>query len=76
MESGDGGDYVIAIEELEKISAKGGITLRSTARSPKLVVANRKKLPAGPRHLPSANLISQISKSWKHPPKAPPPEHF
>ena len=44
MESGDGGGYVIGIEELEEqASAKGGRTLRSIARSSKLVVKNRKK---------------------------------
>ena len=54
MESGDGGDYVIGIEELEeKVWAKGGRTqLRSTTRSSKVVVKNRKKVPAGPRHIP------------------------
>ena len=36
LESGDGGGCVIGIEELEEqVSAKGGRTLRSTARSSK-----------------------------------------
>ena len=42
LESGDGGDYVIGTEDLEEqVSAKGGRTLQSTARSSKLVVKNR-----------------------------------
>ena len=49
LESGDG-DYVIGIEEREKqVSVNGGRTqLRSTARSSKLVVKNRKNSNAGP----------------------------
>ena len=43
LESGDGGDSAIGIEELEEqASAKGGRTqLRSTARSSNLVAKNR-----------------------------------
>ena len=53
LESGDGGDCVIGVEELkEQVWAKGGRTLRSTPRSSKLVVKSRKKVPAGPRHIP------------------------
>ena len=54
FEMGDSGDCVIGIEELEEqVSAKGGRTqLRSTARSSKLVMKNRKKVQAGPRHIP------------------------
>ena len=47
LESGDGGDCVIWIEELEEqVSERWQDTLRSTARSSKLAVKNRKKSPS------------------------------
>ena len=70
LESGDGEDYVMGIEELEEqVPSKGGRTRCGRpheARSLWWKIV--KKVPAGPRHIPWANFISQIAKSWKHPP--------
>ena len=54
LESGDGGDCVIGVEELEEqVSAKGGRTLGGRPHeSSRLVVKNRLKVPASPRHNP------------------------
>ena len=48
LESGDGGDCVIGVQELEEqVTAKaGGTQLRSTARRSKLVVKNRQRSPS------------------------------
>ena len=56
LESGDGGDYVMGIEELEEqVSAKGGRThcgQLHEARSLMLKIEkNRTQVPAGPRHI-------------------------
>ena len=54
LESGDGGGYVIGIEELEEqVSAKGGRThCGRLHKSSKLTVKNCEKVPAVPRHIP------------------------
>ena len=54
LESVDGGDCEIGIEELEKqASAKmWQNTLRSTARSSNRCEKSFKKVQAGPRHIP------------------------
>ena len=52
LESGDGGDYVIGIEELEEqVSAKGGRTYCGRPHeSRSLLWKIVKKIPAGPRY--------------------------
>ena len=71
LESGDGGHYVIGIEEqAEQVSAKNGRThCGRPHEARKLVVRNRKKNDAG-RNRSTSYSRSKFdltkSKSWKH----------
>ena len=73
LKSGDVGDDVIWIEELEEqVPAKSGRTRCGRPHEAlKLVVKNRKKSNAGPRHIFPPSALSKFvladSKSWKHP---------
>ena len=74
LESGDGGGYVIENEEQEKgLGERWQNTLRSAARSSKLVVKNLEKSSASPSRstlhfIPEEICFSRFSDSWKHPP--------
>ena len=69
LESGDGENYVRGIEELEdQASTKGGSTHRGRPHEARSLSKIVKNVPAVPTDILRANLISQISKSWKHPP--------
>ena len=73
LENDDGGDYVMGIDELEEqVSAKGGRTHCGQLHEARSLMLKIEKIERRSQQvhvifIPCAKLISQISKSWKHP---------